>query len=72
MENELFNNLSYIEILFIIVSLGCCLLGCCLFGWKIMFYRKKAKLAIALLFHKEAVSEDIKAEFSKILIGKDK
>ena len=65
MENELFNNLSYI--LFIIVSLGCCL-----FGWKIMFYRKKAKLAIALLFHKEAVSEDIKAEFSKILIGKDK
>lgn len=67
MENELFNNLSYIEILFIIVSLGCCLIG-----WKIMFYRKKAKLAIALLFHKEAVSEDIKAEFSKILIGKDK
>ena len=67
MENELFNNLSYIEILFIIVSLGCCL-----FGWKIMFYRKKAKLAIALLFHKEAISEDIKVAIPKILTGKDK
>lgn len=67
MENELFNNLSYIEILFIIVSLGCSL-----FGWKIMFYQKKANLAIALLFHKEAISEDIKAEIQKILIGKDK
>ena len=40
MENELFNNLSYIEILFIIVSLGCCL-----FGWKIMFYQKKGKFS---------------------------
>lgn len=67
MENELFNNLSYIEILFIIVSLGCCL-----FGWKIMFYRKKSKLAIALLFHREAISEDIKVEIPKILTGKDK
>lgn len=67
MENELFNNLSYIEILFIIVSLGCCL-----FGWKIMFYKKKAKLAIALLFHREAISEDIKVEIPKILTGKDK
>lgn len=67
MENEIFNNLSYIEILFIIMSLGCCL-----FGWKIMFYGKKARLAIALLFHREDISEDIKAEIPKILIGKDK
>lgn len=67
MENELFNNLSYIEILFIIVSLGCFL-----FGWKIMFYRQKARLAIALLFHKEAISEDIKVEIPKILTGKNK
>lgn len=65
MENEFLSNLSYIEILFMIVALGCCL-----FGWKIMYYKKKARLAISLVLKRENVSDEVRSEIPNILIGK--